>query len=172
MEGAIAPQAPLWPRHWIVYILKLLRGIAYLLIFQAAKFASGSSEWFPYQVRSNLIRNTDHNRLHLDVNHEKEKEWTFLLYLTPNWTRNYYGETIYFERNSDDTDVIAVVRPRYGRAVIFQGNVSTTARKSGSVLSTYGPFPLLSQFGNRMRSFFQIRIRTFRIRMRKFVLRV
>ena len=105
-------------------IVNMLRGIAYLLVFQVAKFASGSPEWFPYDVGTNLIRNADHTRIHLDVSHDKEKEWTFLVYLTPNWTRNYYGETAFFERNSDDTEIVAEVRPRYGRAVIFQGNIS------------------------------------------------
>ena len=85
------------------------------------KFASGSPEWFPYDVGTNLIRNADHTRIHLDVSDDNEKEWTFLVYLTPNWTRNYYGETAFFERNSDDTEIVAEVRPRYGRAVIFQG---------------------------------------------------
>jgi len=98
------------------------------IISAVAKFVSGSPEWFPYDVGTNLIRNADHTRIHLDVSHDREKEWTFLVYLTPNWTRNYYGETAFFERNSDDTEIVAEVRPRYGRAVIFQGQIPHSAR--------------------------------------------
>lgn len=72
-------------------------------------------------MSTNLIRNADHTRIHLDTSGDDDKEWTFLVYLTTNWTQNFYGETAFFERNSDDTEIVAEVRPRYGRAVIFQG---------------------------------------------------
>lgn len=72
----------------------------------------------------NLLRNADHSRIHHD-NEEDEDEWTFLVYLTPNWTINDYGETVFYERNSDDTEIIAEIRPKYGRAVIFQGLCNT-----------------------------------------------
>ncbi len=72
-------------------------------------------------MSTNLIRSADHTRIHLDTSSDTDKEWTFLVYLNPNWTRNDYGETAFFERNSDDTEIVAEVRPRYGRAVIFQG---------------------------------------------------
>ncbi|XP_065060932.1 uncharacterized protein LOC135688140 [Rhopilema esculentum] len=98
------------------------------IIHAVAKYASGSSEWFPYDVSTNLVRNADHTRIHLDTGHDKEKEWTFLVYLNPNWTQNYYGETAFFERNSDDTEIVAEVRPRYGRSVIFQGQIPHSAR--------------------------------------------
>eukprot|EP00794_Sanderia_malayensis_P015297 gene15297-16874_t len=101
----------------------------YWKVIQAvATFVTGSPEWFPYDVGTNLIRNADHTRIHLDTATVGEREWTFLVYLTQNWTQNYYGETAYYERNSDDTEIVAEVRPRYGRAVIFQGQIPHSAR--------------------------------------------
>lgn len=112
-------------KTWAMFMHVYFNVYVYLIFLKVATFASGSTEWFPYDVGTNLIRNADHTRIHLDVSHQLEKEWTFLVYLTPNWTQNYYGETAFFERNSDDTEIVAEVRPRYGRAVIFQGKLFT-----------------------------------------------
>ena len=92
-------------------------------------------------MSTNLIRNADHTRIHLDTSHDNDKEWTFLVYLTPNWTQNFYGETAFFERNSDDTEIVAEVRPRYGRAVIFQGTVKKNIFYASQLLITV-PFIL------------------------------
>jgi len=48
--------------------------------------------------------------------------------LNPNWKRDYYGETTFFEKNSDNTDIVAQVKPKYGRLVIFDGNIPHSAR--------------------------------------------
>ena len=98
---------------------------AYVYLFvkmiQAATFASGNPNLFPYDVSINLVRNADHTRIHGDVSYYGEEEFTCLVYLNPNWTKNDYGETTFFEKNSDDTEIVAQVRPRYGRTVIFDG---------------------------------------------------
>lgn len=76
---------------------------------------------FPYDISINLVRSSDHTRIHGDVGWYGEEEFTVLVYLNPNWEKNYYGETTFFEKNSDDTEIVAQVRPRYGRTVIFDG---------------------------------------------------
>ena len=94
-------------------------------VFQGLKFVSrGQDKWFPYDISCNLIRSADHARVHRDCE-SHEDEWTFLIYLTPNWTKNDYGETAFYESATDDTEIITEVRPRYGRAVIFQGDHGT-----------------------------------------------
>jgi Rps23 Pro-64 3,4-dihydroxylase Tpa1-like proline 4-hydroxylase len=81
---------------------------------------SGKDKWFPYDVSCNLIRNADHTRIHNDCEPE-EDEWTFLIYLNPNMTKNDYGETVFYEQDTKNPEIVAEIRPKYGRAVIFQG---------------------------------------------------
>lgn len=83
--------------------------------------SGGHVDWFPYDISCNLIRNADTTQIHHDCE-VHEDEWTFLLYLNPNWTINNYGETVFYERNEDDTEIVTEVLPKYGRVVIFQGN--------------------------------------------------
>ncbi|XP_038078871.1 uncharacterized protein LOC119746140 [Patiria miniata] len=94
---------------------------------QVARYVSGTDKWFPYDIACNIIRAYDHTRIHEDCE-KKEDEWTFLLYLTPNWTENYYGETVFRENNRDDSEYVASVVPRYGRVAIFQGIIPHSAR--------------------------------------------
>ena len=98
------------------------------IVRQVAKYVSGGWDgWYPYDVSCNLIRVTDYTRIHLDCE-ESEKEWTFLLYLSPNWGENDYGETAFFETNTDDTELVTEVRPKYGRVCIFDGTIPHSAR--------------------------------------------
>ncbi|XP_022090064.1 uncharacterized protein LOC110978974 [Acanthaster planci] len=94
---------------------------------RVARYVSGTDKWFPYDIACNVIRSYDHTRIHEDCE-KQEDEWTFLLYLTPNWTANYYGETVFRENNRDDSEYVASVVPQYGRVVIFQGIIPHSAR--------------------------------------------
>ncbi|XP_066295870.1 uncharacterized protein [Branchiostoma lanceolatum] len=94
---------------------------------QVIEHVSGKKGWYPYDISCNLIRNADHTRIHEDCS-DHEEEWTFLLYLNPNWTHEYHGETAFFESNDDDTEYIAEVLPKFGRAVIFRGIIPHSAR--------------------------------------------
>ena len=88
---------------------------------KVVKYVSGGHrDWFPYDVSCNLIRNADATQIHHDCS-EDEDEWTFLLYLNPDWRVDDYGETVFYEKNDDDTEIITEVLPKYGRVVIFQG---------------------------------------------------
>nr|CAB3263028.1 uncharacterized protein LOC100186758 [Phallusia mammillata] len=99
------------------------------VIKQMAEYVTGYDSWYPYDVACNLIRSADHTRFHLDTSSADEKETTFLLYLSPNWTAEDYGETAFMEYNYDspDNDYVAEVVPMYGRAVIFSGNFPHSA---------------------------------------------
>ena len=91
-----------------------------LVFFQTLKHITGRDKWFPYDISCNLIRSADHTRIHQDCE-PHEDEWTYLIYLTPNWTKNDYGETAFYETMTNDNEIITEVRPKYGRAVVFQG---------------------------------------------------
>lgn len=103
-----------------------------------ATYLSGLDEWYPYDVSMNIIRNSHYPRIHEDCE-PNEHEYTFLMYLTPDWEANNYGETAFFEEvlSQDGTpyppgqqqyEWIASVRPRYGRIVIFRGIIPHSAR--------------------------------------------
>ena len=96
------------------------KGITKTLVFQTLKHITGRDKWFPYDISCNLIRSADHTRIHQDCE-PHEDEWTYLIYLTPNWTKNDYGETAFYETITNDNEIITEVRPKYGRAVVFQG---------------------------------------------------
>ena len=64
-----------------------------LTLLKAANHVTGNKELFPYDVSINLIRNADFTRIHTDVGYHGEEEYTCLVYLNPNWNKDYYGET-------------------------------------------------------------------------------
>ena len=77
---------------------------------------------FPYDVSINLIRSSDHTRIHNDTGYHGETEFTCLVYLNPDLEKmSDYGETTFFDTSSDEPDITAQVRPRYGRTVVFDG---------------------------------------------------
>jgi len=68
-----------------------------------------------------------------------QDEYTILLYLTPEWKAEYFGETAFFEERLQPNgepypkghrqyDWLASVRPRYGRLVVFRGIIPHSAR--------------------------------------------
>lgn len=98
------------------------------IIQKAAHESTGNKELFPYDISINLIRNADFTRIHKDVSYFGEEEYTCLVYLNPNWKKNYYGETTFFERDGEGAEIAAQVKPKYGRLVIFDGNIPHSAR--------------------------------------------
>ena len=82
-------------------------------------------EFYPYDLACNHVRRTDNTFNHKD-NYEKANEYTVLIYLNPDWTENHYGETTFLDNN----EIIAAVRPRYGRVVIFHGTIDHSAHPS------------------------------------------
>lgn len=125
---------------WIAMlkVKDFVRSRLWKLVKQLATFLSGLNEWYPYDVSMNIIRNSHYPRIHEDCD-PSEHEYTFLMYLTPDWEANNYGETAFFEEvlTKDGTpfppgkqqyEWIASVRPRYGRIVIFRGIIPHSAR--------------------------------------------
>ncbi|EDV24223.1 uncharacterized protein TRIADDRAFT_57489 [Trichoplax adhaerens] len=94
---------------------------------QVARHVGSRTTYFPYDVSCNLIRNNHRTKVHDDCSQAAD-QWTMVTYLNPNWTAQMGGETAYFEKNTDDSNYIAEVRPRYGRSVIFQSTIYHSAR--------------------------------------------
>ena len=99
------------------------------------KFVSGEKGWFPYDIGCNNIRNLDNTKLHNDLTYgeradvKDQNEYTFLLYLNPNWTENFHGETVFFEeQHSPNPEIIFAVTPKHGRVCIFHGSIPHSAR--------------------------------------------
>ncbi|XP_028418747.1 uncharacterized protein LOC114544275 isoform X2 [Dendronephthya gigantea] len=104
------------------------------VVKQAATFLSGLNEWYPYDVSMNIVHSFHHTRIHEDCE-DYEHEYTFLLYLNKDLNENQYGETVFFERlnnggapGEEEYEIIAAVKPRYGRIVMFRGIIPHSAR--------------------------------------------
>ena len=120
--------------HWIsgYPVDDFVRTTYWLKIRQVARYVSGGHDgWFPYDVSCNLIRAADHTRIHLDCL-QTDDQWTFLLYLSPNWTADDLGETAFYDREEEGAELVAQVRPAYGRAAIFHGTIPHSARPPSS----------------------------------------
>ncbi|XP_054768909.2 uncharacterized protein LOC129276552 [Lytechinus pictus] len=94
---------------------------------KVAEFISGTDQWYPYDVSCNLLRTYDHTRIHEDCE-IREKEWTFLVYLTDDWSEDKYGETTFLHFNGHSSEPVISVLPRFGRVVIFEGIIPHSAR--------------------------------------------
>ncbi|XP_030842505.1 uncharacterized protein LOC753783 isoform X2 [Strongylocentrotus purpuratus] len=94
---------------------------------KVAEFVSGTDQWYPYDVSCNLLRTYDHTRIHEDCE-VREKEWTFLVYLTDDWSEDKYGETTFLHFHGHDSEPVISVLPRFGRVVIFEGIIPHSAR--------------------------------------------
>lgn len=125
---------------WIamIKVKDFIKSRLWRLVKQLATYLSGLDEWYPYDVSMNIIRNSHYPRIHEDCM-PNEHEYTFLMYLTPDWEANNYGETAFFEEilskdgqpfppGKQQYEWIASVRPRYGRIVIFRGIIPHSAR--------------------------------------------
>ncbi|XP_070561816.1 uncharacterized protein [Ptychodera flava] len=116
------------------------------VVFQVAKHVSGGKEgWYPYDVSLNVIRAGDHTRIHEDCE-AFEYEYTFLMYMNPDWQANNYGETAYFNRieshplykklgeGNEQFEPFCAVKPKYGRVAIFRGIIPHSARPPSSAV--------------------------------------
>ena len=109
-------------------------------IFQyVTQDTTGITDWYPYDVSMNVIRSAEHTRIHADCE-DWEEEYTLLVYLNPEFdTPDSHGETVFFEeisssdgehyhRGNEMYEIIAAVRPRFGRVAIFNGMIPHSAR--------------------------------------------
>ena len=96
------------------------------LISQIVTFVSGREGYYPYDISCNNIQRGDTTTIHQDCA-EEENEFTLLIYLNQNWTENHHGETVFFS-NKEGSEVVFAVRPRYGRVLIFHGDIPHSAR--------------------------------------------
>ena len=99
------------------------------LISKQLLFHIGGKEYHPYDLSCNHIRRTDTTFKHRDT-YDNLAIYTLLIYLNPGWSENNYGETTFFENN----EMVAAVRPKYGRVVIFDGRIDHSAHPSSPEL--------------------------------------
>ncbi|XP_032228281.1 uncharacterized protein LOC116611810 isoform X2 [Nematostella vectensis] len=125
---------------WIagIKVSKFIKSRIWKTINSAVEYISNEKGWYPYDVSMNIIRNSHYTRIHEDCeNHEDE--FTVLMYLTPDWKEEFYGETIYFEeilrpngqqfpKGKQKYDWLLSVKPMYGRLVVFRGIIPHSAR--------------------------------------------
>lgn len=102
-------KTPLWP-----------------VINDIVTYASGRDSYYPYDIGCNNLQGADSPTIHRDCA-VTEDEYTFLIYLNPNWTESLHGETIFFT-DIDGSDFAFAVKPKYGRAALFHGTIPHSGR--------------------------------------------
>eukprot|EP00116_Pleurobrachia_bachei_P008335 sb/3468597/ len=95
------------------------------LISTTLKHISGHDSWYPYDISCNLNRAWDHTRIHKDC-YGKE-EYTFLIFLTPNYQPDHLGGTIFYQ-HEDLSEIVTLVQNRYGRVALFHCQIKHAAR--------------------------------------------
>lgn len=74
------------------------------------------------QIYSNAYTYGTEGTIHTDSRKPEDK--TVLVYLNKEWNPEWAGETIFLNNN----EIVKAVLPKYGRTVIFPGNVPHAAR--------------------------------------------
>ena len=101
-----------------------MEGPIWAVLKQLLQYVSGVDTYHPYDISVNHIRRTDSTIIHKDCN-SIDSEFTNLIYLNPDWSDSLYGETIYLD---DNDEFIGAVVPRFGRLVVFEGQIPHSAR--------------------------------------------
>eukprot|EP00118_Oscarella_pearsei_P026713 m.310328 g.310328 ORF g.310328 m.310328 type:complete len:544 (+) comp50935_c0_seq1:226-1857(+) len=116
-----------------------LKSSVWGLTEKIAAHISNKTGWFPYDVALNIVRGVDYTRIHKDCE-DYESELTMLIYLNPDYDLNDHGETVFLEEvppkpgdpphqpGQEVYELLAAVRPRYGRFCIFHGVIPHSAR--------------------------------------------
>ncbi|XP_065061624.1 uncharacterized protein LOC135688614 [Rhopilema esculentum] len=124
--------------NWIVKKdpLSIISSRVWKYVHHCVSFLSGENQWYPYDVAMNIIQHTHHTRIHEDCA-QHEHEYTFLMYLSPEWSDERYGETIFVERvkekeklktGNEKYETLGAVVPKYGRFVVFRNIIEHSAR--------------------------------------------
>lgn len=116
------------------------------MIKRMTAFLTNKTDWYPYDVSCNLIQHVHHTRIHVDCTNQ-EYEFTFLMYLNPNWTEDMYAETSFYQFDKETLerieqmsydkvdreglesyDLLAAAIPKFGRIALFRNLIPHSAR--------------------------------------------
>jgi len=100
-----------------------IKGPIWAVLKQILSNITGISTYTPYDVSVNHIRRTDGTTIHKDCK-PNQNELTNLIYLNPGWNADLHGETVFLDA---DEFIISVV-PKFGRLVVFDGDIDHSAR--------------------------------------------
>ena len=76
------------------------------------------------------------DNFHKDLDLPDRKGYTILYYANKKWDTNYGGETLFYDEN---LEIIAAVKPKPGRFVVFDSKIFHSARppQSGCPYNRY-----------------------------------
>eukprot|EP00117_Sycon_ciliatum_P027809 scpid24458/ scgid22503/ len=93
---------------------------------------TGAVTYHPYSLSCSLTRLADQTSM-LQAEHLPEHGVSLSIFLNPGWTKDMFGETVFFESRQgkgNDVEAVAAVRPRFGRIAIFQTAFNRSCRPS------------------------------------------
>lgn len=118
-------------RHWVVNIP--LEAAKQLVVYQptldAVRSFEKGIEYLIYRCYCNYASHGDMLFTHTD-SLPGQKGLTALWYIAPEWNVEWGGETIFYDTNRD---AAAVVSPRPGRLVVFDGSIIHAGRPPNRV---------------------------------------
>ena len=76
----------------------------------------------------NAFKFSDILSLHLDNNTKGLESKTAIIYGNKEWKASWGSETVFFDKNAEDADIIKSVLPKPGRLLIFDSNIPHTGR--------------------------------------------
>lgn len=113
-------------RHWVVNIS--LETAAQLAVYQptldAVRDFDGGAAYRIYRCYCNYAAYGDMLFTHTDAL-PGQKGLTALWYIAPEWNVEWGGETLFYDANMD---AVAVVSPKPGRLVVFDGSIHHVGR--------------------------------------------
>ena len=121
--------------HWISghRTHEFVKSELWSLVNSTLNQITGHEGWYPYDVSCNLNRAWDHTRIHKDC-YSKE-EYTFLLYLSPDYQPGHLGGTVFYEQEDVGT-IVTSIQNRYGRVALFHCDIKHAARPPHAYLTS------------------------------------
>ena len=118
-------------RHWVLGIP--LETAPQLAVYQptlaAVRDFEGGADYRIYRCYCNHAAYGDMLFTHTDAQPE-QKRLTALWYIAPEWNVEWGGETLFYDSGMD---AVAVVAPRPGRLVVFDGSITHVGRPPNRV---------------------------------------
>lgn len=116
-------------KHQYVNLKEEKRDIFQEILEQLTKLSVIDNEYVCFSCLRNAYKSDDVMGVHTD---EDEGDITALVYGNPEWNINWGGETIFTDKQSIDSDIVASVIPKPGRLVLFDSKIPHCGRPPSS----------------------------------------
>ncbi|XP_072037256.1 uncharacterized protein [Amphiura filiformis] len=96
------------------------------LMHSSLKHVTEKDDYQPYEITAQVLQRGDKINTTCGLEKSSGEDQTVRIFLTPDWGQNDYGDLTLFKSDDDHSDVDSVilnVKPRFGRAVIWDAHI-------------------------------------------------